>query len=198
MLSRVGGYRTVLIHVALVAVFGVFLPWNKGLEFMDPVITAAYACLGILFAAPAAAQAFTGEMPQSMGDAVARILMAVLYGECVAAAMLGTGFATVYLTHLHRIIFPPDLQTLAASGALGITGSLAMAAGAAWISLRFSANVARAALRMVFVLILVAFLFRSQRLPEVAATAALMCLIVAAAEMFALWMAFRQKDAGLN
>src|SRR5712691_3017664 len=57
-MGRPGGLRTVLIHVALVAVFGVYLPWQKGLDFLDPVITTAYACLSVLFAAPAAAQAF--------------------------------------------------------------------------------------------------------------------------------------------
>ena len=192
--SRVATFRTILIHVALVVVFGVFLPWSKGLEFLDPVITAAYACLGILFAAPAAAQSFVGERPRAMAEAMARILMAVLYGECVAAAMLLTGFATVYLTHLHRTMFAPELQTLAAAGALGLTGSLALAAGAAYISLRFSADVAKAALRMIFVLILFAFLYRSQRLPDVAATGAWMCLVVASAEMLALWLALRHGD----
>lgn len=53
-----GRYRVILVHVALVAVFGVFLPWMKGIDFLDSVMTAAYACLGVLFAAPAAAQAF--------------------------------------------------------------------------------------------------------------------------------------------
>jgi hypothetical protein len=191
--SRVGNSRALLIHAAVILVFGVFLPWNKGLAFMDPVITAAYACLGILFAAPAAAQSFAGEPPESMGGAMARILMAVLYGECMAAAMLLIGFATVYLTHWHRIIFGPELETLAWAAVLGVAGSLALAAGAVWISLRFSPIVARTVLRVVFILILVTFLYRSQRLPDFAATGALMSAIVATAELFALWLAFRPK-----
>src|SRR5262245_14842024 len=79
--SRPGGARTVLIHVALLAVFGVFLPWQKGLDFLDSVITTAYASLGVLFAAPAAAQAFAEGRLDSPKAALARVLVAVIYGE---------------------------------------------------------------------------------------------------------------------
>src|SRR6185437_705197 len=85
--------RTILIHAALIAVFGVALPWSKGIGFIDPVITSAYACLGILFAAPAAAQAFE-QRPRSAKEAFARIGLAVLYGEAMAIAMLGAGRAS--------------------------------------------------------------------------------------------------------
>src|SRR5579863_661916 len=91
-----GRYRVVLIHVALVAVFGVFLPWMKGIDFLDSVMTAAYACLSVLFAAPAAAQAFSEERPRSMTTAAACIAIAVLYGEFLTFVILLAGFMTVY------------------------------------------------------------------------------------------------------
>ncbi len=187
-LGRSGGFRILLLHVALVAVFRCDspLPWTKGLAFLDPVILAPYACLGVFFAAPAAAQSFGEDHPASMKAVLARILIAVLYGEGMAAAILLAGFMTVYATHAHSVVFAPDLVTFAAAGLLGITASLALAAAAAWITLRFSANSARGALRVIFLLILVLFYFWSRRLPDVADTAALVCLAVAVAEFFAL------------
>jgi hypothetical protein len=184
--GRPGGYRLLLLHLALVAVFGVYIPWVKGLDFLDPVITAAYACLGILFAAPASAQAFANESPVSMREVIARIVMAVVYGEMIAVIVLGCGFGTVYLTHSRHLVVMPDLDTLVAAGLLGITGSFALAAAAAWITLRFSANAARGAMRVTFLLLLLVFFYRSRWLPDVADTAALVCFVIAAAEFFAL------------
>ncbi|MGD1092070.1 MAG: hypothetical protein ABSB35_08765 [Bryobacteraceae bacterium] len=185
-IGRPGGYRILLLHAALVAVFGVYIPWLKGVDFLDPVITAAYACLGILFAAPAAAQAFANDNPISMPDVIARIVMAVLYGEIIAVTVLICGFGTVYLTHSRHFVVAPALDTLVAAGLLGITGSFALAAAAAWITLRFSANAARGAMRVVFLLMLLVFFYRSRWLPDVADTAALVCFVIAAAEFLAL------------
>src|SRR6266404_9994083 len=83
--ARLGGFKGVLIHIGLIGVFGVFLPWRRGIEFLDPVMLSAYACLGVLFAAPTAAQAFADSRPTSINAAIARILAAVLYGECIVA-----------------------------------------------------------------------------------------------------------------
>ena len=178
--ARLGGFKGVLIHIGLIGVFGVFLPWRRGIEFLDPVMLSAYACLGVLFAAPAAAQAFADRRPQSMADALARIAIAVLYGECIVLAFLGTGLATVYLTHRHTVFFAPDLAGLAWAAALGLAASFALAALAAWITLRFSSAVARVALRIIFLLLLFVFFFRAQWLPDVAGLGVLLCLGIAA------------------
>lgn len=182
------GPRAILVHLAVVAAFGVYLPWMKGFDFLDPAMLAAYACLGVLFAAPAAAQAFDDEPPRSMTDAMARIGMAVLYGECMMLTILASGFMTVYTTraYLRRARLAPDVDTLVASGALGLAGSLALAALAACMALRFSPGVARAGLRAIFLLLLGAFFLWQRRLPDVADTGALVCLLVAAAAIFAL------------
>jgi hypothetical protein len=185
-LGRSAGFRILLLHAALVAVFGVYVPWTKGLAFLDPVILAPYACLGVFFAAPAAAQSFDEEDLSSMKAVMARIFIAVLYGELMAAAILLAGFTTVYATHRHSVVFAPDLVTLTAAALLGITASLALATAAVWITLRFSANSARGALRVIFLLLLALFYFRSRWLPDVADTAALICLAIAVGELFAL------------
>jgi hypothetical protein len=179
-----GGARTVLIHVALIAVFGVFLPWQKGLDFVDPVMTTAYACLSVLFAAPAAAEAFAAARAGSLKTVLTRILVAVAYGECMALAMLAAGVITVSLTHGRLLV--PVLNILAKGSALGVSASLALASVAAWITLRFSAGVARAAMRAIFLLLLAAFFFWSRWLPDMAGTGALIGLVVSAVAALAL------------
>jgi hypothetical protein len=184
------GLRFFLIHVAVVAVFGVALPWFRGIEFLDPVMLGAYACLGILFAAPAAAQACAAEPPSSIMAAMARIAIAVAYGEAMAIIILLAGLLTVYLTG-PRVLFAPDLETLVKAGALGITASIALGAVAAWITLQFSARVARGTLRVVFLGLLWLFFSYARWLPDIAERAAIVCLAIAAAALLAVQLALR-------
>ena len=104
----------------------------------------------------------------------------MLFGEIIAAAMLICGILTVYLTHLHGVFFLPDLMLLANAEALGLTGSVALAALAAWLSLQFSEGAARMALRGVFIALLALFFLRGQWLPAAAGTAALIALVAGA------------------
>jgi len=150
----------------------------RGIEFLDPVLLAAYACLGIIFAAPVAAQMFA-EPLKSNSQALARIAVAVSYGEAVVVVMLALAFATVYATHPHLPI-GPDLPGLAMANAFGLASSLAMASIAGLISIRFSPNAARGSMRVIFLGLLVVFFFRSRWLPDVAGAGALLALVVAA------------------
>ncbi len=110
--------RTILVHIAVVAVFGVFLPWWLGYQFLDPVTIAAYCCLGVMFAAPAAAQAFADSRPQSMRDALKRIAIAAIYGEGMALVILIAGMMTAYFRS--RALFVLDLAALSSRSAWGI------------------------------------------------------------------------------
>ncbi len=168
-----------LLHLALVAVFGILIPWWKGVDFFDPVITAAYACMGIIFAAPAAAQAFSADRPQSMKEALRRMGRAVLYGEGLAAIFLVVGVLTVSLTHGPRLMLP-ELDVLGETAVLGLAGSVAVAALAGWVTLRFSATAARMMMRLIFLSLLLAFFYSARRLPDVALQGAAYCVAVAA------------------
>lgn len=153
-------------YILLACLFGVFLPWWKGLDFLDPVLLSAYACLGFVFAGPAAAQAFE-QRPDSLMDALQRITAAVLLGEAIALGLLFCGIATVYATH-RVTFFPADLSELAMAVALGVAGSLALAALAAWTATAFSKAAARTVLRVVLLLLLLAFYLRGRWLPGIA------------------------------
>jgi hypothetical protein len=177
--------RTMLVHVAVVAVFGVFLPWWLGVQFLDPVTIAAYSCLGVLFAAPAAAQAFAGEKPRLMSEAVTRIVLAALYGEMMAIAILIAGFTTILLTPA-RAFLTLDFTSLAQASALGLSGSIAIAAIAALIGMLLPPGASRMALRVIFLGLLMLFFFRSRWLPDVEVTGSLLCLAAAIGSLAAL------------
>ncbi len=180
-----GGWRGLLIHILVIGTFGIFLPWMRGIEFLDPVMLSAYACLGILFAAPVAAQAFAVERPASMSEVMARIAVAVVYGEVMVIAILMASFATVYLTHTFLPI-APDLPGLGRANGFGVAASFAMAAVGGWIAIRFSASAARSMMRVIFLGLLILFFFYSRWLPDVVGIGALAALAVAAVALLGL------------
>ena len=157
--------RVILLHLALIAIFGVLIPFSKGLAFLDPTMISAYACIGLLFAPPAAGRAFAMSRPQSMGEAARRVVKAVGYGEGMALAMLIAGVATVSV--VRRRLLLPELDVLAEAALLGLAGCAALALLAGWMTLRFSARAARFGLRAVFLLLLLLFALQGQRLPEI-------------------------------
>src|ERR1700733_1463660 len=128
---RASVIRNSVIYVLLILAFGIAVPASKGLGFFDPTLLAAYACLGTIFAGPAAAQKFV-KRPVSFRQAIRWIVRAVLFGELIAVAILASGVATVYYTSRGGF-FPPDLVTLGYSLWLGLAACLALASLAAWI-----------------------------------------------------------------
>jgi hypothetical protein len=170
--------RNGVIYALLILAFGVAVPAGKGLGFFDPSLLSAYACLGTVFAGPAAAQKFATP-PASKGQAFGWIWRAVLFGELLTIAMLACGTATVYEMN-RAAFFPPDVESLGYSILLGLAASLALAAMAAWVTVEFSAGVARMVLRVVFLGLLVLFYFRGRWLPDIAETGILVSLAAAA------------------
>jgi hypothetical protein len=125
----------------------------------------AYACLGVLFAAPAAARSFAKGRPQSMREAGWRAAKAVGYGEGLALIIIVAGVVTVSISRGRLLL--PELDVLAEAALLGLVGSSALALSAGWMTLRFSVGAARMGMRALFLGLLLLFVFRAQRLPEV-------------------------------
>jgi hypothetical protein len=161
-----GWVRVIPVYLLLIGIFGVFLPWQKGVNFLDSVMLGAYACLGVVFAGPAATSEFTA-LP-TVRKALVRVVISVIYGELVAGIMLLLGLVTVYVSHGGRVAVGPDLNSLAECTVLGLTLSLAVSMGAVWLSVKFSPGAAKNALRLVFLGLLAAFYLRSGWLPVVA------------------------------
>jgi hypothetical protein len=170
--------RTVLLHLALIAIFGFVLPQRKGIEFLDPVIISAYACLGVIFAAPAAAVGFGKSRPQSMGEVSARASKAVAYGEGLALILLVAGLTTVNLGRKESWQWP-ELDTLGESALFGLAGTVAIALLAGWVTLRFSERAAQLGMRALFLVLLLAFFSHSRRLPGIAIEGSALCVAIA-------------------
>ncbi len=187
-----GWIRSLPLYVLVIGVFGVLLPWQKGRDFLDSVILGAYACLGVVFAAPVAAAEF--ERFPDVQKALARVVISVFYGELLAAGMLVLGIATVYVSRGGRIVVGPDFQSLAECAALGFTLSWAVSTAAVWLSLKISPRAAKAVVRLVFLALLAAFYLRSGWLPAVAMRAAGIALLVAILLLVALWSTLASRS----
>jgi hypothetical protein len=96
--------RAVLIHLAVLAAFGVAIPHQKGQDFPDAVVLGTCLCLSVVFAAPAGAGPLE-ELAQSFGAALVRLGRSILYGAAISLDMLATGLAVVRSTFLlHRAL----------------------------------------------------------------------------------------------
>jgi hypothetical protein len=166
--ARIGGLRPILLHLALLLAFGVWIPKSKGIDFLDPEVLGAYACLGLIFAGPAVAQMSDGTWPPGFKLAIARVFTGVVYGEAAVVALTGTGIATIYLLLRGHYIPQLDWPALAACAVFGLCGAAMAASMAAWLSAQFSRKAATAALRVLFFGLLILFYYRGQMLADVA------------------------------
>jgi len=183
--------RAIPICLFLIGIFGVFLPWQRGRSFLDAVILGAYACLGVVFAAPSASPAFAGR--PTIRRAGARIAISVLYGELLVVTMLLLGIITIYVSNGGRIVVGPNLQSLSECLLFGLTMSLAVTTAAVWLSVRFSPTVSRGVVRLTFLGLVAAFYLRSGWLPAVALRGAAVGL--AASILFFLALARETEKA---
>lgn len=161
--------RTILPQVVLFAVFGVWLPLQKGISFLDPVVMGAYACLGVVFAAPMVATGIS-------------VFKAVRTGLLMSWGMLVCGVAAIYLTR--PVVVGPNLVSLAECGLLGLMLSIA-----ACLIVAFAAS--KLVARLLLVSLLALFYFWSGWLPDVALVGAALSAGVAA--VFAILLRRKSK-----
>jgi hypothetical protein len=181
--SRIGSLRSILPHLALLVAFGFMIPKIKGLDFLDSQVLGAYACLSIIFAPPATAQAFPAGARTSFQQAKARILVSVVYGEIVSITLLAAGIATVYLTRRGSFVPELDWESLARSAMFGLGCSAMLASLAALVTVRFSRGAAMICLRFAFFALLILFYYRGRRLPDIGLAASTGCLVLAGFEI---------------
>jgi hypothetical protein len=167
--------RTRITQIVLFVAFGLWLPWTKGAGFLDTVLLGAYTCLGVVFAAPVAAETKT-------------VLRPVLTGLVWSWAMLFAGILTVYMTR--TVVVGPDLRTVAECGLFGAALSLAVTAFIAWLANAASENAARICARLVLLTLLAGFFLYSRWLPDVALRGAVISTLLAA-----LFLELRRRQA---
>jgi hypothetical protein len=150
--------RSFLPPLALLAVFGVWLPLQKGISFLDPVVLGAYACLGVVFSAPAVAAGIS-------------VFQAVRNGLLLSWGALLTGIIAVYLTR--PVVAGPNLVSLAECGLFGLALSTAA-------SLLVALARSKLLARLLLLFLLALFYFWSGWLPDIALNGAAVCAGLAA------------------
>lgn len=161
------GPATILLNLAVLLAFGVWVPWRRGFDFLDPVMILAYAMLALLFVAPAAAVACAPDSARGLTRTamLGRIVAAVAYGWGTAMIILVIALITINATAWHgRAVLPP-LKILSSAVLMSLAGSLFVAILGALVTLSFSAGAARNFFRFAFLFLLLALTFSSRFLP---------------------------------
>ena len=155
--------RQALVILLVVIAFGILVPIYKGFGFLDPRILAAYACLALLFVAPASAEL-----------AAARLQCGLL-GRIAIIVAWGWGDHGADSRHGHRDAECHDPPRRVHRAPVGIPRghscfqperSIAVAMLGAVLARRFSAAQVKTILRTAFLVILLTLAFGSRFLPE--------------------------------
>lgn len=153
--------RQALIVLIVVIVFGILMPIYKGFALLDPRVIAAYACLALLFVAPASA-----ELGSTTGNLLNRIAVIVAWGWGITVLILGTALVTLNVLSRRGGFLLPPAEFLSAVMSFSLCASIAIALLAAVLAQRFSATGVKTILRSGFLVLLLALAFGSRFLPE--------------------------------
>lgn len=160
--------RQAVVILIVVAAFGVLVPLYKGFGFLDSRIIAAYACLAVLFVAPASAElAATHGKGTPPTGILARIALIIAWGWGMTVLILITALVTVNLAYRRDggfLVPPPEF--CAAVLIFSLSASTAIAVLGAILARRFSAAGVKNILRIGFLAILLGLVFGSRVLPE--------------------------------
>jgi hypothetical protein len=153
--------RQALVVLMVVIVFGILVPIYKGFAFLDPRIIAAYACLALLFVAPASA-----ELGSAPGRILGKIAIIVAWGWGITVLILCTALVTLNVMIRRGGFAAPPLDFSAAVLTFSLIASTAIAMLGVVLARRFSAAAVKNMLRTAFLILLLALAFGSRVLPE--------------------------------
>lgn len=158
--------KQAILILGIVVVFGIGLPWYKGLDFLDPVIIAAYALLAVFFVAPASAEAFAGSAPTPANEVLRRSGTLLAYGWGIAVLVLLAGLTSVNFKMWHGHPLLPETSFLVAVLLLGLTLSACVIAISAILARRMTARTIKGVLRLAFLAVLLIVGFGNRLLPD--------------------------------
>jgi len=159
--------RQAVVILLIVAAFGILVPLYKGFGFLDPRIVAAYACLALLFVAPASAELAAKHDKSAPPAAIlVKIGLIVAWGWGITVLILATALVTLNLVARGGGLLAPPTEFLAAVLTFSLSASIAIAILGAILAARFSATGVKNILRTGFLAILLLLIFGSRVLPE--------------------------------
>ena len=159
--------RQAILVLGFAAVFGIFVPWYRGFDFLDPVMIMAYSCLALLFVAPASAEAFAPEgTSPAMSETIIKSTLILAYGWGIAALVLMAGIVTVNLSHWHGYVLAPPGRLLASVLLFSLTASMAVIFACALLVRKFSASAVKGFVRLAYLIVLAMLAFGYRFLPQ--------------------------------
>ncbi len=154
---RVGA---LIANVAVLLLFGVVVPWVKGIEFLDLFLLIPYALLSVFYVSPRAV-AVACESPISL----AALGRTALVGWGMGVLILVMGFVTVNVSVGHRVL--PPLPVLLCLLVVSLMACLLTAAVAVRVAIgAASEEAARSRIRIGFLVLLCAALAIPRLLSE--------------------------------
>lgn len=146
--------RTLFANLLVALLFGVLVPYIKGIEYLDLFLLIPYSLLSLFFVAPMAVDAVFAN--PARGVPLRALYRAVVVGWFQGVAVLWLGIATVSWRNGH-FIAPPVAVGLSLA-VMSFFACLLVGAISAWTANRTpNSSAAKGRLRMSFLLLLVAF-----------------------------------------
>ena len=158
--------KQALLILGIVVIFGIGVPWYKGLDFLDPVVIAAYTLLSVFFVAPASAEAFAGAEPTPPSEILRRSGTLLAYGWGIAVLVLVAGLASVNFKMWHGHPLLPETSFLIAVLLLSLTLSALVIAVSAVLARRMTARTIKGVLRVTFIIVLIVVGFGNRLLSD--------------------------------
>lgn len=146
--------RTVINNFVIAALFGVLVPYIKGIEYLDLFLLLPYSLLSLFFVMPMVVDAVYAS--PTRGVPLRALFRSIVVGWFTGVCVLWMGIGTVSI-HVGRLVAPPVAVGLSLA-VMSLFACLFIAALSAWIANRApDAATAKGRLRIGFLLLLVAF-----------------------------------------
>lgn len=139
--SRAGGLFPFSVTVI---VFGIFVPWRKGLDYFDPLLLLVSLLVPIVFVTPIATE------DRAQVTSLARAGRAFLYSGVMTLLIAFHGIIVVNLTHWFGQVLLPPLSVFLSGMLTALAAEGCLALFTVWLHRWASAQRTRLAIRVLF------------------------------------------------
>ena len=157
--------RDAIMSAFVFLMFGIYVPYRRGIDFFDTLLLVPYTCISFLFCAPVVIDSIYAE-GRGGGVTLKSMVRGIAYGWSWGLVIVATGIATVNFTHkMPRTLLPPSAVLLSLL-VIGLLGCGFVAGISAWMSFREDKpEDSKRRIRIGFLLLLCALWFIPDWLP---------------------------------
>lgn len=157
--------RDTILNAFVFIMFGIYVPYRRGIDFFDTLLLVPYTCISFLFCAPVVIDSiYAGG--RGGGVSLKPLVRGVAYGWFCGLAIVTSGIATVNFTlGQARVVLPPAAVLLSAL-VISLLGCGFVAGLSAWMTFRDDKpEDSKRKMRIGFLLLLCAVWFIPDWLP---------------------------------